>query len=143
MSAPETMEASGADALQIRCGKCRKPAGSPKCQPCTQANPLSVACPKCSAPVAEACLRTENMPGGAHHVRIRHAAFPPLILDGQTKLEPCPFCHRPLYIRQGVNAYGQCETRGCWTHDRKVTVSLSDPYQVAQWNRRGPDAAQP
>ena len=51
-------------------------------------------------------------------------------------LKPCPFCGEPLHIRSGVNSYGRCETEGCWMSERAITVPLSDPRQVAQWNTR-------
>lgn len=56
-------------------------------------------------------------------------------------LKPCPFCGAPLYIRSGVNAYGRCETEGCWLHARKITVPLHDPVQVAAFNIRAVDTS--
>lgn len=52
------------------------------------------------------------------------------------ELEPCPFCGNQLFIRTGVNAYGRCETEGCWVRERKLTVQLADSGQVAAWNTR-------
>ena len=52
------------------------------------------------------------------------------------ELKPCPFCRKPLFIRESVNAYGRCDTPGCWMHERKMTVPLGDRDQVAAWNTR-------
>lgn len=52
------------------------------------------------------------------------------------ELKGCPFCGAALFIRHSVNSYGRCETPGCWVHERKVTVPLDDPTEVAAWNRR-------
>lgn len=56
------------------------------------------------------------------------------------ELRPCPFCQKPLFIREGVNPYGRCETEGCWMNERKATVPLDAKAQVQQWNDRIPDA---
>ena len=60
-----------------------------------------------------------------------------------TDLRACPFCGAALRIRNSVNAYGQCETEGCWMNARKVIVPLDDPRQVSGWNTRArtPDSA--
>ena len=60
-----------------------------------------------------------------------------------TDLRACPFCGAALRIRNSVNAYGQCETEGCWMNARKVIVPLDDPRQVSDWNTRArtPDTA--
>lgn len=57
------------------------------------------------------------------------------------KLEVCPFCGEPLFMRGGPNNYGRCETNGCWVNERKATVPVDDPRQVAQWNTRAVIAA--
>lgn len=54
----------------------------------------------------------------------------------QEDLLPCPMCGCDLFIRRGVNPYGRCDTIGCWTNARAVTVPLDDPKQVAAWNTR-------
>lgn len=52
-------------------------------------------------------------------------------------LDPCPFCGSYLSFSSGkLNKAGRCDTDGCWMHDRKFTVPLSDPHQVEQWNTR-------
>lgn len=57
-------------------------------------------------------------------------------------LKPCPFCGVDLYVRPAkFNRYGRCDTEGCWAYERKVTVPLEDPAQVAGWNRRAPAEA--
>ncbi|HYI43699.1 MAG TPA: hypothetical protein VD768_08775 [Sphingomicrobium sp.] len=53
-------------------------------------------------------------------------------------LEPCPFCGAPLTIRAGVNAYGRCDTEGCWVASRAIIVPFDDPKQVVAWNTRAP-----
>src|SRR5882762_4546279 len=51
-------------------------------------------------------------------------------------LANCPFCGVPLSIRKAINLFGDCDTAGCWAHERKVSVNLDDPRQVDSWNRR-------
>lgn len=59
------------------------------------------------------------------------------------ELKDCPFCGVELFIRTGVNAYGRCETAGCWTHERKATVPLWDLDQVEAWNTRPEPSGEP
>jgi hypothetical protein len=54
------------------------------------------------------------------------------------KLLPCPFCTKPLTLGGGVNPYGRCETADCWLAERRISISLEDPKQLEQWNRRTP-----
>jgi len=54
------------------------------------------------------------------------------------KLLPCPFCQKPLTLGGGVNPYGRCETPDCWLNERRISISLEDPKQLEQWNRRTP-----
>lgn len=63
--------------------------------------------------------------------------------EGGGELKPCPFCGVSLYIRGGVNPYGRCDTPGCWTQKRGVTIPLDDPSQVEQWNTRAPATPSP
>lgn len=51
------------------------------------------------------------------------------------RLLPCPFCGNELYIRRGMNAYGRCETEGCFGKRLQI-VPFDDPQQVAEWNTR-------
>lgn len=56
-------------------------------------------------------------------------------------LLPCPFCGEPPLVRPGLNAYGHCETKGCFAN-RTHIIPLDDDRQVDAWNRRHhPDAA--
>lgn len=59
------------------------------------------------------------------------------------RLKPCPFCAQSLFVRRGVNAYGRCETSGCWAEERKIMIPLDDPRQVAAWNTRAELSARP
>lgn len=58
--------------------------------------------------------------------------------DATQPLGPCPFCAKPMTIRDSVNSYGRCDTEGCWMNARAMTVPFSDPRQVDQWNARTP-----
>lgn len=57
------------------------------------------------------------------------------------QLKSCPFCAKPLTIRNGVNPYGRCDTEGCWMAEAKIGISCDDPKQVERWNTRPAPAA--
>jgi len=61
---------------------------------------------------------------------------PALLAVTQGDLSACPFCGKSLLIRAGVNAYGRCESWGCWMNGRNIAVPLDDPAQVIAWNTR-------
>lgn len=51
--------------------------------------------------------------------------------------DSCPFCGNGLTYSSGrMNKVGYCDTEDCWLHERKVTVPLDDPRQVAAFNTR-------
>ncbi|MGH8010350.1 MAG: hypothetical protein ACREQ3_25430 [Candidatus Binatia bacterium] len=58
-----------------------------------------------------------------------------------SELKPCPFCAKPLTVRNGVNPYGRCDTEGCWMAEAKIGISCDDPKQVERWNTRPAPAA--
>lgn len=54
-------------------------------------------------------------------------------------LAACPFCGQQLTrSTRKINVAARCETEDCWMSDRRITVLLDDPIQVAQWNTRTP-----
>ncbi|HEV2746304.1 MAG TPA: hypothetical protein VGW34_03275 [Allosphingosinicella sp.] len=58
-------------------------------------------------------------------------------MTDEVKLDPCPFCRKPLSVRHpNLNPLGRCETEGCWMEQRRISVPLDDPAQLAQWNTR-------
>lgn len=57
------------------------------------------------------------------------------------ELKSCPFCAKPLTVRNGVNPYGRCDTEGCWMAEAKIGISCDDPKQVERWNTRPAPAA--
>ncbi len=57
------------------------------------------------------------------------------------ELKSCPFCAKPLAVRNGVNPYGRCDTEGCWMAEAKIGISCDDPKQVERWNTRPAPAA--
>lgn len=57
------------------------------------------------------------------------------------ELKSCPFCAKPLTVRNGVNSYGRCDTEGCWMAEAKIGISCDDPKQVDRWNTRPAPAA--
>ncbi|KAB2762252.1 hypothetical protein F9K98_10450 [Brucella anthropi] len=59
------------------------------------------------------------------------------------ELKSCPFCAKPLTVRNGVNPYGRCDTEGCWMAEAKIGISCDDPKQVERWNTRPTPVATP
>jgi hypothetical protein len=58
----------------------------------------------------------------------------------QTKLEPCPFCGKPLTAKRWLKPFAQCQTEGCF--GRKIpVVSLDVPSDVEAWNTRASTAS--
>jgi hypothetical protein len=58
------------------------------------------------------------------------------------RLEPCPFCGKPLYVRNSVNPHARCKTEGCFGAKMPV-VNLDVPSDVAAWNTRALRQASP
>lgn len=60
----------------------------------------------------------------------------------ETKLEPCPWCRRPLYQRwYRANPHAECRTEGCFGA-RCPVVNLDDSIMVAAWNTRAAPAVE-
>jgi len=53
-------------------------------------------------------------------------------------IESCPFCHRPMTVRNSVNPRAQCSTNNCWLHHSAISIPLDDSLQLARFNSRTP-----
>ncbi|KMS59953.1 hypothetical protein V474_07530 [Novosphingobium barchaimii LL02] len=55
----------------------------------------------------------------------------------QHGIAACPFCGNHLTYSSGkFNKVGRCDTQGCWLCERKLTVPVDAPDQIAQFNTR-------
>lgn len=60
------------------------------------------------------------------------------------KLQPCPFCAKPLTLRwRQINPRAGCKTEGCFGA-KMPAIALDDETEIAAWNtREQPAASQP